>query len=100
MSTLDPHSLHESIPSVLAALCDEGDFMFLTVDTAATLQGDEEPVAFLLGSRRVCVLEVLDRWLSTEQSYYKILADDGALYILRREMATGDWEMTLFRAEP
>jgi hypothetical protein len=76
------------------------DVMHLTVDTRKTQYGDEEPIAFLMGPRRVQVMDILDRWLSTEQSYYKVLTDDGALYILRQDAASREWEMTLFRATP
>lgn len=92
---------HETIPPVFAGITPgDIDIMLLTVDIAHTPHGDEEPVAFLLGTRRVQVIEILDRWLSAQQNYFKVLADDGSLYILRQDAATREWEMTLFRAEP
>lgn len=72
--------------------------MQLTVETTRTASGDDEPHAFLLGSRRIAVVDVVDRWISTAQSYYKVLTDDDALYILRQDAATGEWEMTLFQS--
>lgn len=58
-----------------------------------------EPRSFLLGSRRIDVVEILDRWLSSAHSYFKVRTDDGALYILRHDLPTGQWEMTLFRSD-
>lgn len=72
--------------------------MQLIVETTRTPAGDNEPHAFLLGTRRIVVVEVVDRWISTAQSYYKVLTDDDALYVLRQDAATGDWEMTLFQS--
>lgn len=74
------------------------DVMRLLVETTRTSRGDEEPRAFLLGNRRIVVVEIVDRWISTAQSYFKVVGDDEALYILRQEAASGEWEMTLFQA--
>jgi hypothetical protein len=72
--------------------------MKLNVECATGTSGNEEPVAFFLGERRIAVSEIVDRWLATDYGYFKILADDGAIYILRRDDPSGDWELTLFQA--
>ena len=72
--------------------------MLLQVETRAGLHGDLEPVAFLLGDRRIEVMEILDRWIGSDHSYFKVHASDGALYILRNEPMRGNWELTLFQA--
>lgn len=74
------------------------DRMRLIVETRTAAPGEAEPVGFLLGDRRIAILEIVDRWPAPEQTYYKVLADDGALYILRREAVSADWDMTFFRA--
>ena len=51
---------------------------------------------FWLGPRRVEVAEVLDRWLGSDRSYYKVRAVDGDLYILLHEPGIDRWELTLF----
>lgn len=63
-------------------------------------RGEETPRRLLLGRRAVEVQEVLDRWLSPDHRYFKILGDDGALYILRHDAETGDWELTSFDRFP
>ena len=72
--------------------------MELQVETAPGLHGDIEPRAFLLGARKVEVIDILDRWLALEHSYFKVAASDGATYILRYDSASRDWQMTLYKA--
>jgi hypothetical protein len=44
------------------------------------------------------VAEVLDRWLDPEHRYFKVRGDDDSLYILRHDMGTLQWELTLFES--
>ena len=73
--------------------------MKLDVETARGTVA-EEPRSFVLGAQRIAVVEIVDRWLSAAHSYFKIRASDGALYILRHDLPTGQWEMTLFQSDP
>jgi len=72
--------------------------MKLQVECYAGHRGEEEPVAFLLGERRVEVIQIIDRWLSPDHRYFKVQADDGGTYILRHDELSGQWNLTLFRA--
>lgn len=72
--------------------------MRIAVESYAGHRGEESPRAFLLGDRRVAVVEELDRWLDTEHRYFKVRGDDGHVYILRHDVPAGAWEMTLFNA--
>ena len=72
--------------------------MLLDVETRAGAHGDPEPTAFSMGARRIAVSAVLDRWLAPEYGYFKVQADDGALYILRHDLPRDEWELTLFKA--
>jgi len=72
--------------------------MELQVESTPGLHGDIEPRAFLLGAHRVEVIDILDRWLALEHSYFKVAASDGATYILRYAGASREWQMTLFKA--
>jgi hypothetical protein len=42
------------------------------------------------------VVDVLDRWLSPEHRYFKLRGDDGGIYILRHDVARGQWDLTLY----
>lgn len=70
----------------------------LRVECYSGWRGEETPRRFFLGERRVEVAEVLDRWLAPDHRYFKVLGGDGALWILRQEVASGAWTVTLFEA--
>ena len=60
-------------------------------------KGEETPRVLVLGDRRVAVVDVLDRWLAPDHRYFKILGDDGDLYIVRQDVASGEWRLTMFQ---
>ncbi|MBI4715682.1 MAG: hypothetical protein HY760_07090, partial [Nitrospirae bacterium] len=62
----------------------------------AGYRGEETPRRFTLGERPIEVEEVLDRWLARDHRYFKVRGDDGAVYILRHDMESLEWELTLF----
>lgn len=68
------------------------------VESRPGLHGDMEPQAFQLGERRIDVLEIVDRWIAADHSYFKVEASDRGLYILRFTPAERQWELTLFQA--
>jgi len=72
----------------------------IDVMTGVAPTGEREPVEIVLGRRHVQIDLVLDRWFGKGYRYFKLLGSDGAIYILRHEEATGDWEMTFFERTP
>lgn len=68
----------------------------LLVECYAGARGDEEPQRFYLGQHPVDVVEVLDRWLAPDHRYFKVQGDDGGTYILRHDVVSDRWELTLF----
>ena len=72
--------------------------MLLHVESHPGLHGDPEPLAFLLGSKRIEVLQIIDRWLARDYSYFKIQASDSGVYILRFTPSERQWELILFQA--
>ena len=71
--------------------------MQLRVECYAGHKGEETPRRFHIGQRTVEVAEVVDRWLAPDHSYFKVLGDDGAIYILRHEEdEEGEWELTVY----
>ncbi len=59
---------------------------------------EETPRRFYLGEQSIDVAEVLDRWLSPDHRYFKILSAAGDLYILRHDSREDQWELTLFKS--
>jgi hypothetical protein len=68
----------------------------LRVDCYDGYRGEESPRRFFLKSRAIGVVEILDRWLAPDHRYFKVRGDDGALYIIRHDVTTDQWELTLF----
>jgi hypothetical protein len=62
-------------------------------------KADERPVRFQLGERDYLVEELLDQWCGPNDTFFKVRADDGNLYILRhRERPNNDeWHLEAFR---
>ncbi|HZR70796.1 MAG TPA: hypothetical protein VFB01_17270 [Burkholderiales bacterium] len=70
--------------------------MNLDVESYAGYRGEQEPRAFRLGERRIAVLEIVDRWVGPDHRYFRVSADDGNLYVLRRDDATERWTLGAF----
>ena len=69
--------------------------MVLRVVCYAGSRGDETPRRFLLGRRSVEVVKIVRQWLEPDHRYFKILGDDGTVYVLRYAEAAGEphWEL-------
>ena len=46
--------------------------------------------------RRVLFRLVLDQWLAPDHRYFKVEGDNGSIYIVRHDMTSLQWELTLF----
>ena len=73
-----------------------GEVVALRVECYAGHRGEETPRRIVLGDRAVAVTEVLDRWLAPDHRYFKVRGDDGDVYIIRHDVRTGGWELTVF----
>lgn len=77
--------------------------MTIRVECYSGAKGDERPVRFYLGDRPLFVQEVLDQWYGPDDLFFKVLADDGNLYILRNNRSAsegGAWTLESFREVP
>ena len=74
--------------------------MAIRVECYAGYRGEQEPLAFWLGERRLAVRAVIDRWFAPTQRWFRVEADDGNVYIIRQDEAIGDWEIAAFRCGP
>ncbi len=66
----------------------------LQVECYAGYRGEETPRRFSLGEKKVEVIDVVDRWRTPDHHYFKVLGDDGGVYVLLCANASGQWEMT------
>lgn len=46
-------------------------------------KANERPLYFVLDERKLEVKDIIDRWYGVEHDYYKVVADDGKIYLLR-----------------
>ena len=69
----------------------------INVSCYAGHRGEETPREMTIGGRRVIVAEILDRWLAPDHRYFKLRGDDGDEYIIRQDVASQEWELTMFK---
>jgi len=62
-------------------------------------KGDERPIRFELEDREYLVEEIVDQWYGPDDTFFKVQASDGNLYVLRRRSSTpeGEWSLESFR---
>jgi len=76
----------------------------LKVECYSGYKADERPRRFSFqdepGGRVVEVKEVLDRWYGVDYQCFKVLGDDGNIYILRHQQVEDIWRLDSFRSSP
>lgn len=73
--------------------------MEIKVDCYAGYRGEETPRCLRMGEHRIAVVAVLDRWLAPDHRYFKIIGDDGGVYIIRHDPHGGCWELTCYQQD-
>jgi hypothetical protein len=53
------------------------------VEAYSGYKANERPTSFVLGNQERHVVDIVDRWYGVEHDYFKVLADDGKVYLLR-----------------
>lgn len=71
--------------------------LVVKVECYAGHRGEQTPRAITLGNRRVEVRDVLDQWLASDHRYFKLLGDDGDVYLVRHDVTSDRWELTMFQ---
>ncbi len=70
----------------------------LRVECYSGYRGEQTPWRFYLHERCFQVHELLDCWLGPGHRYFKVVADNGGVYILRHDTGHDHWELTMFAA--
>jgi hypothetical protein len=68
----------------------------ISVECYAGYRGEQAPRTILLGDRRVEVIAILDQWLAPDHRYFKLRGDDGDIYLVRQDVESQSWELTMF----
>lgn len=74
----------------------DDDLLSVGVECYAGHRGEQTPRVLVLGDRRIDVTAVIDQWLAPDHRYFKIRGSDGGIYIVRHDVLTGRWELTMF----
>jgi len=69
------------------------------VESYSGRKADERPLRFYLQEELRVVEDVLDQWYGPDAVFFKVRADDGNLYILRKNTSEseGEWTLESFR---
>ena len=73
--------------------------MEIRVHCYAGYRGEETPQCLYIRARRIDLVDVIDRWLSPRERYFKLRGTDRAIYILRHSVGPDRWELTLFDSD-
>jgi len=74
--------------------------MRIDVECYAGYRGEEIPRVLSMGARRIGVVTIEDRWLAPDHRYFRLIGDDGGLYIIRHDTSKKCWELTFYEATP
>lgn len=74
--------------------------MNVQVECYSGYKAGERPVRFRLGTNWLAVQDVVDRWYDPDAFYFRLLADDGNLYILRHSGPDNRWTIEAYRRQP
>ncbi|WP_028584798.1 hypothetical protein [Desulfogranum mediterraneum] len=72
------------------------NLLVIRVECYSGYRGEETPRRLVFTHQQVEVVEILDRWLAPDHRYFKLKGDDGAIYIIRHEVTSRQWELTLY----
>ena len=67
------------------------DKKMIEVVTYCGYTSDERPLHFLLGNRNIEVKDIRSRWRDQESDFFKIVANDGSEYLIKRQRAKDKW---------
>ncbi len=71
--------------------------MQVRVESYSGYKADQRPLCFYLHDRKYQVEEVLDQWYGPDDTYFRVRAEDGNIYILRHAGPEGGWTLESFR---
>ncbi len=67
--------------------------MSVKVDCYAGYRGEETPRRLEIDGRHVEVVQIVNRWREPTLRCFRVRGDDGAVYLLRHDDATGEWDV-------
>ena len=71
--------------------------MKIEVECYSGYRGEETPRRIIFNTHAVEVQEIIDRWLSPDHRYFKVLGSDGATYIIRHDTEKWQWDLVFYQ---
>lgn len=65
----------------------------IQVNCYSGYKANERPKEFTFRGRNHKVLDLLDRWYGVSDSYFKVLAEDSRIYLLRYDHDNDKWTL-------
>ena len=72
--------------------------MHIQVECHAGYRGEETPRFIRMATYKIEIREIVDRWLSPNHRYFKILGSDEATYIIRHDIENWQWELVFYQS--
>jgi len=73
---------------------EDAEYLGIRVECYSGYRAEEEPRRFFVEEGPVAVVEIMDRWMGEDHRYFRVLADDGRVYLLRHDGQLDLWEIT------
>jgi hypothetical protein len=88
-------SISQNQPSARLEACLKIDtrLKVIHVSCYSGYRADERPVNFNLRGRKLVVEEIIDRWYGPHNSFFKILADDKKVYLIKYDQDDDLWTL-------
>lgn len=65
----------------------------IEVNCYSGYKANERPLSFVLGERTFQVIRIVERWVGEEHDYFKVIADDEEVYILKWHRNQDRWSL-------
>ena len=69
----------------------------IKIDCCTDHSMNEGPTLFSLMHRSYTVKEIIDRWYGAGVVYFKILANDGNIYLLKHDERQDGWDLVFYQ---
>ncbi|MBW1729919.1 MAG: hypothetical protein JRH08_11225 [Deltaproteobacteria bacterium] len=56
-------------------------------------KANERPLYFIVGNKKKVVKNLIDRWYGLEHDYFKVLADDSKVYLIKWHRSLDVWHL-------
>ena len=65
----------------------------VTVESHSGFKSEEYPLRFHLKGRKIEISKIVDRWLNPGCRCFKVLADNGKVYVLEYNEINNSWNL-------